>query len=186
MSDNGKKERCPLGLKLLHILCTGTGHNKNRNYVLPYYVHNIKKIFEYHKRKTPIYSCILSYFSESCFVTERRKTSILIRQYQRMSVLSNFPWLLFRMISAFLNAQLFLSQKIYCLSDNFIILPYAVSRIHDMLQEFFFCLWFFPIGCVLYVPTKYLRGHEIWWACRPSLWLEMSMIKSSSAWQRWE
>jgi hypothetical protein len=45
MSDNGTKERCPLGLKLLHILCTGTGHNKDRNYVLPYYVRNIKKFF---------------------------------------------------------------------------------------------------------------------------------------------
>ena len=33
-----------LGLKLLDILCTGTGHNKDRNYVLPYCVHNIKKI----------------------------------------------------------------------------------------------------------------------------------------------
>jgi len=31
MSDNGTNERCPLGLKLLHILCTIAGQNKDSN-----------------------------------------------------------------------------------------------------------------------------------------------------------
>jgi len=31
MLDNGTNERCPLGLKLLHILCTITGQNIDSN-----------------------------------------------------------------------------------------------------------------------------------------------------------
>ena len=31
MSDNGTNERCPLGLKMLHILFTITGQNKDSN-----------------------------------------------------------------------------------------------------------------------------------------------------------
>ena len=46
------------------------------------------------------------------------------------------------MISAFLNAQMFLSQIIYCLSDNFIILPLVVSRLHDYSE-----ISSFPVIC---------------------------------------
>ena len=112
---------------------------------------------KYHKRKKFI-SVFWVILLKVVLQNEKKKRSILFGRCQWMSVFSNFPWLLFRMISAFLSAQLFLSQKIYCLSDNFIILPYAVSRLHDLLQEFFFCLWFLPIGFVLYVVTVSIRG----------------------------
>jgi len=41
MSDSGTNERYPLGLKLLHILCTTAGQNTDSNWVLPYCVCNI-------------------------------------------------------------------------------------------------------------------------------------------------
>ena len=45
MSDNGTNERCPFGLKLLHILCARRGLNKQElSFTLVYVQH--KKLFD--------------------------------------------------------------------------------------------------------------------------------------------
>lgn len=49
-----------------------------------------------------------------------------------------------------------ISNIIYFLSDNFIIECYVVSRICDLLQEFFAWLWFVLIDSVFCGPHRML------------------------------
>ena len=62
--------------------------------------------------------------------------------------------LLFKITATALYAQFCVSQKrICCLSDNFIIYPYAVSEYHNLLPQFP-CLWFLPLNQFLHKCRK--------------------------------
>jgi hypothetical protein len=55
------------------------------------------------------------------------------------------------------------SKRIYCLPDNFIISSYAVSGLHDLLQDFFSFLPFLLVDLVLRVPPcEGIKGREMW------------------------
>ena len=72
--------------------------------------------------------------------------------YQRTSVSVALHWLLFKTAAIFLYVQILrVSKKICCLSGNFIISSYAVTGLHDSLQEFS-CLLLLPVDHVLHLP----------------------------------
>jgi hypothetical protein len=60
-------------------------------------------------------------------------------------------------------------------SDNFITLLYAVSRLHDLLHEFFSCVRLLPVVYVLHIPQqKAIKGYEVQGHQSPGLWTKVS------------
>jgi len=61
-------------------------------------------------------------------------------------------------------------------SDNFITSLYAVSRLHDLLHEFFSCVRLLPVVYVLHMPQqKATKGYEVQGYHSPGLWTKMSV-----------
>ena len=89
---------------------------------------------------------------------QNEDTSVLIKQYQLMSVFSNLPWLLFRMIDALLNTQLLSSKREFI---AFLIISFSLMQSADYMicSRSSSWLWFLPVGCVFICPRhKYLRS----------------------------
>jgi len=88
-------------------------------------------------------NCILSkfYLKNSWRIKDQLDVTLL---YQLMHCLSSFM-LLYHCSKwpppSCVHSSTCLKNK-FCFSDNFIISPYAVSGQHDLLQEFFSCVWF--------------------------------------------
>lgn len=81
-----------------------------------------------------------------------------------MSVLSHVTRITVQNIfRCYVCTTLRVSKGISCLSDNFIISPYAVMGISDFLQDFLFRLPFLLVDLVLHVPLEeVIKGREIW------------------------
>jgi hypothetical protein len=61
-------------------------------------------------------------------------------------------------------------------SDNFITSLYAVSRLHDLLHEFFSCVRLLPVVYVLHTPQqKATKGYEVQGYHSPGLRIKMSV-----------
>lgn len=61
-------------------------------------------------------------------------------------------------------------------SDNFITSLYAVSRLHDLLREFFSCVQLLPVVYVFHMPQqKAIKGYEVQEHRSSGLWTELSV-----------
>jgi len=58
---------------------------------------------------------------------------------------------------------------ICCPSDNFIISPYAVCGLHDLLEYYFYRLPFSPLDVP---PSECVTWSEFWWLRRSHQWIE--------------
>jgi hypothetical protein len=88
--------------------------------------------------------------------------------YACFNCMSVFYYTTFTTVQNYLQpsiAVVCVSQRIWWNDQKGNIFPYAVSRLHDLLQKFS-CLQFLPVH----------KGHEIWWPRRPGLWTNISEV----------
>lgn len=80
---------------------------------------------------------------------------VLIRKCQRTLIFNCVTLITFENVLCLsVHTILFISKRICCLSDNFIVFPYAFSRLHGLLQELLSCLQFLRVVCVVRVASQ--------------------------------
>jgi hypothetical protein len=106
----------------------------------------------------------------------RRKALVLIIQYQITSIFSYATLITLQNdFHRSLCTVPRVSMSTLLPLIIFIILPYAVSKLHVSLQEFLSCLRFLSVHHVLHMPPQeVVKRPDVWCPRRPGLWTKTS------------